>query len=392
MGLQLRYGSVTERNLDPSADGQNTAAAIAGLNQFTVDIYSSVIENAADPNLVISPYSLTFALGMVYAGAGGETADEMARVLHNEASAADWHEGLNAYDLSLDARTVGSSTEWTSANKVWTSPGLELLPSYLDILTGVYGSPLAEANFSTNTEEARQGINDWILDNTNQLIPELFAPGSIDPATEMVLVNAVALDAPWEFPFDPDHTTDSEFTLLDGTTVNVPTMHYDEFLPSAHGTDFSAVEIPYGGGALSMVVIVPTDFVQFESDLTADRLEQIVEDLSEGGIHLSLPKWTTRTHLNMNEVLKGLGMQSAFGPSADFSGMLSNGGLWIDIVEHEAFIEVDENGTRAAAASGSSMMASHGPTVEVTRPFIYLIRDRGAGAILFIGRVLDPFQ
>ena len=389
-GLPLRFGAVTERSVDGGLDGRNTTAAVAAMNEFAVDLYRSVTEDVGG-NTVVGPYSVTFALGMIYAGARGATASEMAEVLHaSEMDPSAWHEGINAYDLTLDARTAGSPTEWTSANKVWTQPGLSLQDEFLDVLTGAYGSPLAETDFGADPEGTRKLVNEWVDERTGELIPELFPAGSFDTQTVMVLVNAVALDAPWEFPFDPAATSRGPFTLTDGSIIEVPMMHYDEYLPSLWRDDLQAVELPYGGGALSMVVIVPTDLDAFESALSAESLSQVVDGLEDGGIHLSIPKWTARTHIQLNEVLSELGMPTAFSTGADFSGMVEGGGIWLDRVEHEAFVEVDEQGTRAAAATGGMMVASHGPTFAVDGPFVYLIYDRGAGAILFVGRVLDP--
>jgi len=387
--VSLRFGSLTERTLDIGADGQNTTAAVTGMNAFAIDLYSAV--SADEPgNVVLSPYSVTFALSMIYAGARGDTALEMASVLNADLAPADWQEGINAYDLTLDARTADSPTTWNSANKVWTRPGLALQDDFLDVLTGVYGSPLAEADFASDANAQREVINEWIAEQTEQLIPELFPEDSLDPDTAMVLVNAIALDAPWEFPFDPATTSDQPFTLADGSTVDVATMRYNEFLPSVRTEEYQAVELPYGGGALSMVIIVPADLASFEATLSTESLGAAIDGLEDGGIHLTVPKWSSRTHLTLNETLTALGMPSAFGADADFSGMVEGGGLWLDRVEHEAFIEVDEEGTRAAAATGGSMLGSHGPTITVDQPFIYVIRDRGAGTILFIGRVADP--
>jgi len=389
-GLPLRFGAVTQRSVDGGADGQNTTSAVAAMNDFAVDFYRSVTEDVGG-NTIVGPYSATFALGMVYAGARGDTASEMTRVLHvSEMDPSAWHEGINAYDLTLDARTAGSPTEWTTANKVWTRPGLALRDEFLDVLTGAYGSPLAEVDFGGDPEAARELVNGWVDERTGELIPELFPAESFDSQTVMVLVNAVAMDAPWEFPFDPAATREEPFTLADGSTIQVPMMHYDEYLPSLWRDDLQAVELPYGGGALSMVVIVPNDLETFESELSAESLTRTIDEIDDGGIHLSLPKWSARTHVQLNDVLSELGMPTAFGRGADFSGMVEGGGIWLDQVEHEAFVEVDEQGTRAAAATGAAMAASHGPTVAVDRPFVYVIRDRGAGAILFIGRVLDP--
>lgn len=389
-GLPLRFGAVTQRSVDGGADGQNTTSGVAAMNAFAVDLYRSVAEDVGG-NTIVGPYSVTFALGMIYAGARGDTATEMTRVLHvSDMDPSAWHEGINAYDLTLDARTAGSPTEWKSANKVWTRPGLALRDEFLDVLTGAYGSPLAEVDFGADPEAARGLVNGWVHDRTEELIPELFPAESFNSQTVMVLVNAVAMDAPWEFPFDPAATREEPFTLADGSTIQVPMMHYDEYLPSLSRDDLQAVELPYGGGALSMVVIVPNHLETFESELSAESLAHIIDEIDDGGIHLSLPKWSARTHVQLEDVLSELGMPTAFGGGADFSGMVEGGGIWLDQVEHEAFVEVDEQGTRAAAATGGEMVASHGPTVAVDRPFVYVIHDRGAGAILFIGRVLDP--
>lgn len=388
--LPLRFGSVTERSVDGGADGRNTTAAVAGMNEFAVDLYRSVVASEGG-NAVVGPYSAVFALSMIYSGARGTTAAEMADVLHaTELEPAAWHEGINAYDLTLDARTAGSTTQWSSANKVWTAPGLTLRDEYLDVLTGDYGSPLAEFDFGSDPEGARRLINQWVADQTFELIPELWPPNSFSGQTRMVLVNAVAMDAPWEFPFDPARTTDAAFTTADGTVVKVPTMRYDEFLPSLWREDVQAVELPYGDGALSMVIIQPNDFPAFEAQLSVGSLDDVVDAIDDGGIHLTMPKWSARTHVQLNDTLAALGMPTAFSGAADFSGMIQGGGLYLDQVEHEAFVEVDEQGTRAAAATGGEMAASHGPTITIDRPFIYLIRDRGAGTILFIGRVIDP--
>jgi serpin B len=387
--LSLRYGDVTQRAVDIDADGRNTTAAVAGMNAFAIDLFKAVVAGRSD-NVVVSPYSVTFALSMIYAGSRGQTAAEMAEVLHASIPAAAWQEGINAYDLTLDARTAGSPTTWAAANKVWTVPGLPLRSDYLDVLTGAYGSPLAEADFAADPDAQRALINGWVAEQTKERIPELFPSEALTSQTVMVPVNAVALDAPWEFPFDPAATRDEPFARPDGTTVDVAMMHYDEYLPSATGDAYQAVELPYGGGALSMVIIVPNDLAAYEAALTPESLAATIASIEDGGIHLSLPKWTARTHVTLSDTLAAMGMPTAFTDSADFSGMVDGGGLWIDRVEHEAFVEVDEQGTRAAAATGGGMVASHGPTVVVNRPYLYLIRDHGAGTILFVGHITDP--
>ncbi len=266
--LSLRFGSVTERLVDGGADGRNTTAAVVAMTS-----------------------SRLTCIGR-------------------------WSPSRAAYDLTLDARTAGSPTEWNAANRVWTQPGLVLRDEYLDVLTGAYGSPLAEVDFGTPPGAARELINGWIADETSGLIPELFPDRSFDASTRMVLVNAVAMDAPWEFPFDPAATGPGPFTLIDGTSANVPMMHYDEYLPSLWTENLQAVELPYGGGALSMVVIAPTDLAAFEADLTAESVAAVIDQIQDGGIHLSMPKWTARTHAQLNDTLSTLGMPTAFSGSS----------------------------------------------------------------------------
>lgn len=205
-----------------------------------------------------------------------------------------------------------------------------------------------------------------------------------------MLANALALDAHWEFPFSAEHTSDQPFTLPDGSRVDVPTMRYDEYLPSAVGDGWQAVELPYADGGLAMVVIVPDDLAAFEAGLDAARLEEVLGTITDGGIHLTLPRFAVRQHAGLVEPLGALGMPSAFGAGADFSGMTGAPDLWVQAFEHEAVVEVDEQGVEAAAAAGAATAGSHGPTVAVDRPFLFLVRDRPTGALLLLGHVTDP--
>ena len=390
-GIRLLMASTRGRIVDLNADGRDVATAVAGANAFTVRMYRAVAAQQAGENVVTGPYTALFALGMAYGGAKGTTAQEMAGVLGAEDLPGErWHAAINTYDQTLAARLEGSGVEWTAANKVWLRRGLPVAPTYVDLLTGRYGSAPAEADFSADPGAQRQAINTWTSKQTKERVKDLFPEGAIDSATEMVLVNAVALDAPWNIPFDPAQTRPGSFLLADGRSVTVPMMSYSMFLPSARSEDFGAVELPYKGGHLVMDVIVPKDLARFEAGLTVTSLGALLAQIKDGGIHLTMPKFSTRTHVGLNAILKDMGMPTAFG-AADFSGITGGAnGLYIKTVEHEAYIEVDETGTKAAAATGVAMAASHGPTVNVDRPFIYVIRDKAAGAILFMGRVTDP--
>jgi serpin B len=242
----------------------------------------------------------------------------------------------------------------------------------------------------SDPDAARDQINGWVADRTEDKIAELFPEDVLSSDTALVLANAVHLDAPWEFAFDPDQTSTGTFNRVDGSTVSADMMHYDQYLPTAVDASWKAVELPYEGGGMSMVVVVPSDLAAFEAGLDAASLDDLLGRIKEGGIHLSLPRFSFSTHASLVGPLQAMGVASAFGGGADFSRMTGGTGLSVGAVEHEAFVEVDEAGTEAAAATGVELLGSHGPTIAVDHPFIFLIRDRATGAILFIGRVLDP--
>jgi serpin B len=358
-----------------------TAAQLA----FAVDLYRSVAPTE-EGDLALGPGSLHSALAMIRAGARGRTATEMDAVLRADDRL---HELGSALDQELRSRSDDDAVDVDIANRVWVNGGLELRDEYVQVLAKSYGAALAQLDISGDPEGARAAVNAWVADATRQKVEELFPKGTIGTDTQLVLANALYLQADWKFPFPGRETRDQEFLLPDGSRVDVPTMHYDEYLPSGRGPGWSAVRLPYSGEQLSMTVVVPEDLPAFEQRLDVALLQQVEAAIKPGGIHLSLPRFTARTHLSLVETLAAMGMPSAFG-DADFSGMTHGGGLVLGEVEHEAVVEVDEEGTEAAAASGGAMLGSHGPTVTVDRPFLFVIRDEPTGAVLFLGRVTDP--
>jgi serpin B len=296
-----------------------------------------------------------------------------------------FHSTFNGLDLELGSRN--SDILLRNANQAWLAPGFNPNPDYLDVLTRDYGAPLVGLDFPSDPDAARGVINQWVADVTEQKIPTLFPSGTISSQTVLVLTNAMYMDAPWKYQFDPAQTRPAPFTLIDGSSVMVETMGYDDFLPTAYGDGWQAVELPYRGDEVSMFVIVPENLLQFEAGLTAAVLDDILGEIQDGGIHLSFPRFTYKFHASLIEPLEALGLSSLFS-APDLSGIA--GGLSIEAIEHEAFIEVDEAGTRAAAATGVAVAESHGPTVDVNRPFLFFIVDKLTGTVLFLGRVLDP--
>jgi serpin B len=377
------------RDPHPSAHAEDVMELTAAQTAFALDLYAA-LRSTSDDDIVLGPLSISTALAMVAAGARGKTAREMRDVLHIEQPADRLHPAFNALGFALEARSQREGVTLDVANQAFGQAGITFLGEYLDILARHHGAPLATLDFVTDPEGSRRVINDWAAERTDGRIEQLFPPGSLDPNTRLVLANAVSMDAAWRYVFDPAETRDEPFHLADGKTVDVPTMHFDLFLPSGEGDGWQAVELAYGEGDLSMVVIVPEDFEAFEAALDAERLDAVLGSIVDGGIHLSLPKFTFRYHAALRGALTGLGMATAFGGDADFSGMTGDRDLFLQTVQHEAFIEVDEEGTEAHAATGAAMAASHGPTVTVDRPFLFLIRDEPTGALLFLGRVMDP--
>jgi serpin B len=374
------------RDASAPASDEEVAALARSNAAFALDLYRALADG--EENLILGPHSISTALAMVYAGARGKTATEIADVLGFGSPPDDVGRTINALDLALESRSDGGAVELRLANQAFAAPGLPLLDPYLETLSRDFGAPLAEVDFA-ESERARQIINGWAADRTNGRITELFPPESITPLTVLVLANAVSLDAAWKYRFDPAATRSEPFTLADGTSVTVPTMHFDLYLPLVETAELQAVELLYGRGDLSMVVVLPADLSAFRETVTADDLYQTFDQITEQGIHLSLPKFSFKVRNELSEVLQELGMTSVFG-DADLSGMTTHPGIFLNSVQHEAFIEVDEEGTEAHAATGAEMAVSHGPTITFDRPFFFVIRDRPTGAILFLGEVNDP--
>jgi serpin B len=251
-------------------------------------------------------------------------------------------------------------------------------------------------DFAGAPEESRVTINDWVSEETEGKIENLIPQGAIDPLTRLVLTNAIYFNAAWANPFEKDATQDGPFTLLDGSQVTVPMMRQTESFGYTRGEGYQAVELPYDGREMSMVILLPDrdGFEPFEDSLDAERVQAIVEDLEYGQVVLTMPKFEFDSGFSLKEALIAMGMPAAFSGGADFSGMTGDRALSIADVIHKAFVSVDEEGTEAAAATAVVMVESAmpGQPVEVTIdcPFIFLIRDIETGAILFVGRVVDP--
>jgi serpin B len=385
----------------PAVAPSDLAELVQGNNAFALDLYSYLIAEADEPNLFLSPYSISAALAMVYAGARGETEQEMAGTLHLTLPQDRLHPAFNGLDLVLASRGEGASGkdgegfQLNIVNAIWGQSGYEFMQPFLDTLAENYGAGLRLLDFA-DAEASRQTINDWVSDQTKDRIQDLIPRGVIDQLTRLVLTNAIYFNAMWAEPFEARDTKDGTFYLLDGSPVTVPMMWNSTAYGYARGDGYQAIELPYDGQELSMVILLPDEgtFQAFEGSLDGDGLAAILESLRKQPIDLTMPKFKIESGFSLSGALTALGMPDAFSASADFSGMDGKRDLFIKEVIHKAFVVVDEEGTEAAAATGAVMgllaMPPAPTEVTVDHPFLFLIRDVETGAILFVGRVLDP--
>jgi serpin B len=387
-----------------AAVGQvDMAALVDGNNAFAFDLYRALKE--AQGNLFYSPYSISQALAMTYAGARDTTEKEMAGTLHFTLPQDRLHPAFNSLDQQLKARGQGAKGKdgkgfrLNIVNAIWGQVGYSFLADYLDLLAQNYGAGLRTLDFRSAPESSRQIINKWVEDQTEQRIRDLIPIGGIDPLTRLVLTNAIYFNAAWANVFEKDLTQPSPFQLLDGSNVDVPMMRQTERLGYAAGEGYQAVSLPYDGRELEMVVLLPDKgkFAEFEGSLDAGRAGSIIKNIVPTQVAFSLPRFKYESEFSLGGVLADMGMPTAFSDQqADFSGMTGDRDLSISRVIHKAFVGVDEAGTEAAAATAVIMRATAMPAmplqVTVDRPFIFLIRDIQTGSIIFVGRVVNPLK
>ncbi len=340
---------------------------------------------------------------MTFAGARTTTEEEMADTLHFLLPQDQLHPAFNALDLELASREEGfeddeAGFQLNIANTIWGQEGYEFLQEFLDTLALNYGAGLQLLDFMEDPETARIIINDWVSEQTEGRIEDLIPQGVIDAATRLVLTNAIYFKAQWMEQFEESNTVDGPFHLLDGSEVTVPLMSQEEGFPYAEGDGYQAIELPYVGGQTSMVILLPEEgrFEEFESALSVEQVAEIIGSMQFESLILTMPKFEFESDFSLSKTLAEMGMPTAFGFDADFSGMNGKRDLYISDVVHKAFVLVDEEGTEAAAAT-AVIVAEMGaiiPEIEmkIDRPFIFMIRDIETDSILFLGRVLNPAE
>lgn len=384
------------------AEPSEADLVVGPLADFGWDSYHAL--SADQDNLVFSPHSIAVALTMTRAGAAGDTAAGMDAVLHLE-GIDDPHPSMNVLDRAIEAasgtveRPDGSTAELAVeiANALWAQNGLGFEEPFLDTLARNYGAGVRLVDYEDDPDGATEEINAWVAEETRERIDELLAPGLVTTATRLVLTNTVYLKAPWEHPFADGATTTEPFTRLDGSSTTGELMFVSDSFRYARSGDIQAIELPYVGGELAMLVLVPDEgvFDAAVGPLDGAAVEGIVGAMESTEVDLRLPAFEFTTRAGLAPVLRSLGMEAALDPDrADFSAMTTEAPLFVSDVVHEAFIAVDEAGTEAAAATAVVMDLTAAPAepirLTVDRAFVFVIRHIESGAPLFLGRVVDP--
>ncbi|MBA3542289.1 MAG: serpin family protein [Deltaproteobacteria bacterium] len=391
----LEVRSELPRNTSPDVTPAQLEELVAGNTAFAADLFRQVRREPG--NLFMSPHSISIALAMTYAGAGGDTADQMASALHFTLPPAELHAAFDHLDLELASRAQQADSQTrpfrlNTANSIWGQTGKPFQAPFLDALAVNYGAGLHVLDFQADPGGSRDTINAWVEQQTADKIVDLLPERAITTDTRLVLTNAIYFSAAWDDPFDAAETQDRPFTTATGP-IQASALHQNAEARYGAGTGFRAAELAYDGQQLGMIVILPDDLAAFEADLTATRLDEVVASLHTTQLDLTLPKFRFDAPLSLSSVLAALGMTDAFSSAADFSGIDGTRDLAISDVLHKGFVGIDENGTEAAAATAVIIGDTSIPepaTLVVDRPFLFVIRDNPTGAILFVGRVVDP--
>jgi serpin B len=365
---------------------------------FGVELYTQLRKN--EGNIIFSPYSISEAFAMLYAGAKGETAFEIARTFHISLKGSTlhtaYHDILTTFDTDKNTNT-GIGFKLNIANGLWIQNGFPLKKEFVATLQNFHLSAPASLDFGHSPEKSRTTISNWVSDHTNNMIKDTLPPDAIHSLTRLVLVNTVYFDAKWDRPFNATSTRELPFYRPDSTTVAVPMMRgMPDSTPYTAGVDWQAVQLSYKNTSMAMFIILPRPgkLLDVERMLSAQFLASLDDSLRNELVMLSIPKFKYNSpSLDLKETLNTLGMRTVFTDKADLSGICDTL-LWVDKAIHKAMVAVDEEGTIAAAATVLSIkLGNASPNyIEFTadRPFIFLIRDTETGMMLFMGRVVDP--
>lgn len=374
-------------------------AAAKAVNAFAIDLYGQL--RKPEGNIFFSPYSVSAALAMAYTGARGNTESQMANALHFSVGQPKTNEAFRALNEQVLAAGRGKGAELNIANALWAEKSFTFKKDFLESVRINYRGDLKQADFMHAPEAARKKINSWVEEQTKDKIKDLFGPGTIAPDTKLVIANAIYFKGLWEFPFDKRRTKEDPFILLDSKEVNVPMMNHSASFGYSEEADLQVLEMPYKAAELAMVVLLPSKerrFEDFEQSLTIEQLDQWIGKLPTQKVQVYFPKYMMTLEFRLPAVLMKLGMTDAFSiKDADFSDMTGDKDLFIQEVIHKAFADVYEEGTEAAAATsvtlrylGAPPPPKPVPVFRADHPFVFLIRHKPSGCILFMGRMTKP--
>jgi serpin B len=385
--------------LFPAAEPQPARDRVTqGISEFAAELYPRLARNGE--NTIFSPFSIFVALSMALNGARGETAKEIAAVLHQPYPDAEYDAALAEVARQINESANRSGTQLSNANGLWVDQAFRIQSEFRQTLEKLYGAPRLQLNFSANPESAREEINRWTAERTKGKIANLFGPGAIDQNTRLVLSSAMYFNGKWQSAFRPQATQPAPFRLASGATVKAPFMNQSGKYGYAETPAVQILEMKYADGGLGMDVLLPKSaegLLELEKSIGSEDLGARFRNLQTETVEVSLPKFRTESTFPLRETLAHMGMGSAFTSSADFSGIDDRRDLYLSHVTHKAYVDVAEEGTEAAAATGigvSLVSAVLPPRQRIVfradHPFLFLIRDTRSGAILFAGRLVNP--
>ncbi len=399
----LTHVTVTPLSEDDRATSGDIARVGESINAFAVDMYREVV--ATDKNLFFSPYSISTAMAMVQAGARGETAEQIQAVFRYHLLEANrLHPAMGALGQALASDEINKQIQLRVANALWLQKDYPFEEKYLQRIRTHYGPKgLYEMDFAADADASRKQINQWVEAQTEEKIKELMGPDTVDALTRLVLTNAIYFKGDWQIPFEIDSTQERPFHKRNGETIDAPTMFLEKSFACGEDENALYLELPYKGEQVSMVVILPkaqNGLPVLEANLSAEALSNQLNQLHNRPTMVYLPKFKAESSLSLNEPLQRLGVKDAFDSQAanlsgiSYSGVNPRGDLYVQAAVHKAFVEVNETGTEAAAATGISVGLKSMPAepfyFRADHPFLFVIRHAPSGAFLFMGRIVDP--
>lgn len=400
--------STSAPGTEPDIDDESLRELVGETNGFAFDLYRELLAANPDENIFASPMSVSLALAMTYAGARGETREQMRDTLRYSLEDDRLHEAFNELQRRLDERGDDSASEddgipfeLSVVNSVWGQAEYPFEEEFLDILAEQYGGGLREVDYRSDAEAAREEINTWVAEETENRIEELLPEDALDSLTRLVLVNAIYFLANWEHTFDEVATSSQQFVALDGSDHEVQMMRQERQWQYAEVDGAQAVELPYVGGEVSMLLVLPPEgeFESYERSFDGQQLNELTDGLDSREGTVALPRFEFDGEFELGGPLHELGMVDAFDSRvADFSGIAppeeTGEDLHIWEVYHDTFVAVDEEGTEAAAATAVVIGDESAPDdpfeFVADRPFLFAIRDRPTETVLFFGRAVDP--